>query len=126
MPFIHIRSLPFESTIDVPAVLTDISRDFATENDLPLFHVHTTWEFFAPGFYAKGGETPTSNPASAHPVIVDLLTPDFNSIEVAGQMLLTLARSISLRSGMNQNNIFINHRYARSGMVYDDGEIVRW
>lgn len=30
MPFIHIKSLPFEKSLDVPKVIEDVSKDFAT------------------------------------------------------------------------------------------------
>ena len=126
MPFIQIKSLPFEDSFDVPKAVRNISRDFALANDLPLFHVHATWEFYLPGHYAKGEDLPRHHPAANHPVIVDLLTPDFNSAESLEKMLNSLAECIAGHAPVKINKIFINHRYARSGMVFDDGKVVKW
>ena len=126
MPSIHIKSLPFERPLDIPAVITGISRDFAEENKIPLEHVHVTWEYFEAGHFAKGDSAPEYQPEGLHSVLVDLLTPDFNSMETISTMLQTLARSISDRAQVPSNKIFINHRQAFSGQVFDDGKLVAW
>ena len=126
MPFIHIKSLPYETPFDVPTVITGICRDFAQANDIPLEHVHATWAFFAPGHFAKGGSAPRFQPESLHPILVDLLTPDFNSMQTVQKMLRTLAGSISTRAKVSMRKIFINHRPAHSDMVFDNGEVVTW
>ncbi len=126
MPFIHIKSLPFETPLDVPAVITAIGRDFAEENNIPLEHVHVTWEYFEPGHFAKGDSAPEFQPKGPHSLLVDLLTPDFNAMDAIGTMLRTLAHSISGRADVPRHKIFINHRQAFSGMVFDDGEVVTW
>lgn len=126
MPFIHIKSLPFEKPLDIPAVITAISRDFAEQNNIALKHVHVTWEYFEPGHFAKGDSAPDLQPEGPHSVLVDLLTPDFNSRDAIGAMLRTLAQSISGRAIIPRHKIFINHRQAFSGMVFDDGDVVAW
>lgn len=104
----------------------DINSDFSITNHIPINHVHTTWEFYIPGHYAKGKNAPNYQPDSHHPLIVDLLTPNFNKSDTIKIMLTSLAKSISGHSKVDLNNIFINHRYAHSGMVFDDGKIVEW
>ena len=126
MPFIHINSLPLEKSIDFPRIIEGISIDFSKKVGIELYHVHTTWEFFLPGHYAKGDVAPGCQPQKRHPLIVDLLTPDFNDNTVIAVMLTTIADSISERVGFPKNNIFINHRQAHSSMVFDDGNIVQW
>ena len=126
MPFIQIKSLPFQTPFDVPDAIIGINTDFAEENDIPLEHVHTTWEFFQPGHFAKGDIAPKHQPEQPHSVLVDLLTPDFNSIETVKKMLQTLAKSISVRANIPIRKIFINHRRAFSEMVFDDGKVVKW
>jgi hypothetical protein len=37
-----------------------------------------------------------------------------------------VSSSISKRTKVAATNIFISHRQAHSGMVFDAGEIVRW
>jgi len=126
MPFIHIKSLPLQKTLDVPCVIEGITQDFSEKTSVKLSHVHTTWEFFLPKHYAKGDKTPEYQPDANHPLIVDLLTPDFIDAKVVALMLETIAESISKRAAFQKNNIFINHRQAHSTMVFDDGEIVCW
>lgn len=64
--------------------------------------------------------------AARHPIIVDLLTPDFNDAETIRLMLKTIAASIAARLPFPFDNIFINHHQAHAGMVSDDGKIVEW
>ena len=42
------------------------------------------------------------------------------------KMLQTVASSISKRTKVPLSNIFINYRSAHSGMVFDNGKIVKW
>ncbi len=85
-----------------------------------------TWEYFAAGHFANGDSAPEYQPEGRHSVVVDLLTPDFNSMETIGTMLQTLAQSIARRTQMPLNKIFVNHCQACSGMVFDDGDVVMW
>lgn len=126
MPFIHIKSLPPEKSLDVPRITEGIALDFAEKTGIELHHVYTTWEFFLPVHYAKGDMAPDYQPDTHHPLIVDFLTPDFDDTKVIALMLETNAESISKRVVFPKNNIFINHRQAHSAMVFDDGEIVHW
>ncbi len=130
MPFIQIKSLPFEDAFDVSEAVLAITKDFSEGNDIPAFHVHTTWEFYLPGHYAKGEAAPDYHPVAvqppSHPLIVDLLTPDFNDADTIEKMLVTLANSIANHAPVSLDRIFINHRQARSGMVFDDGKVVKW
>jgi len=49
-----------------------------------------------------------------------------NDAKTIERMLESLASSISRRAGVPIRKIFINHRAARSGMVFDDGKIAKW
>jgi hypothetical protein len=126
MPFIHIKSLPFEEAIDVTGIIKNIAADFSVITGIDLNHIHTTWEVYPSGHYAKGDKAAEHQPAKQYPLIVDLLTPDFYDPEVIALMLETIADSIATRAAFPKNNIFINHRQAHSGMVFDDGKIVHW
>ena len=126
MPFIHIKSLPFETPLDIPGIIKNIALDFSHNTDIQLNHIHTTWEFYPPGYYAKGDKVADHQPVQQYPIIVDLLTPDFNDIKTIAIMLETVADSIARHAKFPKNNIFINHSPAYSGMVLDDGEIVYW
>jgi len=126
MPFIHIKSLPLEEEFDVSKTLKNIAKNFSNKTGINLNLIHTTWDFYQPGHYAKGEQVADFQPKENYPIIVDLLTPDFNKLEVVEVMLESIAESISQQLHYPKNNIFINHRQAQSAMVFDDGEIVKW
>jgi hypothetical protein len=126
MPFIHVKSLPFDRLFDASRALEGITKDFAKEAGIALEHVTATWEFLAPGHYASAGSAASRQPRGSHPILVDLLAPDLNSGARVKKMLAAVASSISKRAGVPVTNIFVNFRHARSGMVFDAGEIVRW
>ncbi|HXH02232.1 MAG TPA: hypothetical protein VNN09_02820 [Candidatus Competibacteraceae bacterium] len=126
MPFIHIKSLPFETAFDVAAVVEGITHDFSAATGIGLEHVTATWLFLSPGHYAVAGSAAAQQPQSSHPVLVDLLAPDFNPPEVVEKMLNCVASSIAKRIGIPRSNIFINYQAAHSGMIFDAGEVVRW
>ena len=126
MPFIHIRSLPFEDPVDIPAVIERVSIDFASDTGIRLDYVTTTWEYFDKGHYAVAGKAATTQRPDSPPVLVDLLVPEVNSDQTVEKMLSAVAGSISEQAGVRRNNIFINVRRAQSGMVFDAGEVVRW
>lgn len=126
MPFVHVKSLPFETSIDISAAVEKISRDLAAATGIGLEHIAVTWTFFAPGRYAVAGKCISHQPMDSHPVLVDLLMPDFNSPEAVENMLKSAAFSICQHTDVPVQNIFINYQQARSGMVFDRGQVMRW
>ena len=126
MPFIHIKSLPFEKPIDIPTAVTNISNDFLRRNGVAIEHITVTWEFMYPGHYAVAGVVAEHQPTATHPVLVDLLAPDFNSQDQVIKMLQAAADSISKHVNIPIGNIFINFHQAHAGMVFDAGEVVQW
>ena len=126
MPFIHIKSLPFSEETDTAALLEQLSVDFAAATGIGIEHVTATWEWLEPGQYAVGGRAARERPAGSHPLLVDLLAPDFNTDEDVARMLIAVADSLAARAGVARDNIFINQRDARSGRVFDAGQLVRW
>ena len=126
MPYIHIRSLPFEHPRNIAAVVEGIARDFAKASGIALDHVSVTWNFLAPGHYAVAGTAIEFQRQDSHPVLVDLLAPDFNPPDAAELMLHAAASGISQHAGIAIDNIFIEYRQAHPGMVFDAGAIVRW
>ncbi len=126
MPFIHIKSLPPAEPLDTAALLEELCADFARDTGIGIEHITATWEWLEPGHYAVGGKAANEQPVGSHPLLVDLLAPDFNADDDVERMLIAIADSLAARAGVAQGNIFINQRDARSGRVFDAGEIVRW
>jgi phenylpyruvate tautomerase PptA (4-oxalocrotonate tautomerase family) len=126
MPVIQVKSLPLPPTIQISDVVEGLTKDFADHTGIGREHVSVTWESISPGHYAVGGKVAMHQPEDSHPILVDLLVPDFNSSEKVEQMLHTIAQSISRLTKIPNENVFINCRYATSAMVFDAGEVVRW
>jgi phenylpyruvate tautomerase PptA (4-oxalocrotonate tautomerase family) len=126
MPFIHVRSLPLDEAAEIREILVELCRDFSEETGIDREQVHATWEFLQPGHYARGDRAPHVQPRSGHPLLVELLAPDFNDAKMIERMFHGIALSLSRRVGFPLENIFISYRAARSGEVYDQGQIVRW
>lgn len=126
MPFIHIRSLPLASGKDVAAAVSAIGAEFAQATGVALEHVTVTWDYLRPGHYAAGGEIATDQPQFSHPVLVDLLAPDFNSEAEIASMLRVAAASVGRHAGVAADNVFLCYHAARSGRIFDQGRIVRW
>ncbi|MDT8405055.1 hypothetical protein [Sulfuriflexus sp.] len=111
---------------DASAVIEGLSKDFSNATGIGIEHITATWEVLPSGHYAVGGKTALQQPPTSHPVLVDLLAPDFNADESIEKMLRAVSSNISKRADVPINNIFINCRKAHSGMVFDAGEIVHW
>ena len=126
MPFVHITSLPFAQPFDTPAAVVSIGQDFSVATGVAAEHVTVTWQYLSSDHYAVGGSTMAHQPRDSHPVLVELLAPDFNSPEQIETLLHALARIIAAHCDVAVENIFVNCRSARSGCVFDAGDIVRW
>jgi hypothetical protein len=126
MPMIQIRSLPFDRPFDVSEAIEEIMFDFARDTRISISDISATWDFTEAGNYGVAGKAAWNQPIDTHPVLVKILTPDFHSEDEVATMLTCLATSISTRTGVQVENIFIRHRGVRSGQVFDNGELVRW
>lgn len=126
MPLILIKSLPFLQKRDISAIIEGVSKDVSHSAGVDIRHFTVTWEYLKPGHSAVCGEAKEFQPMNEHPILVDVLAPDFNSCGNKDVILSSIASSLSYRADIPQNNIFISYNQAHSGMVYDAGEIVRW
>ena len=126
MPLLHIRSLPFATPLDVPAVLAAITADFARDTRTSRAHVTATWDFVDAEHYAVAGLVALQQPADTHPVLVDLLAPDTATPEQVERMLRSAATAVASHAGVPADNVFVCFHAARSGTVLDGGDVVRW
>ena len=126
MPFVHIRSLTVGGDFRAADAVRTISAEFAAGAGVDEQHVTVTWQTFEPGHYASAGETATAQPVGSHPVLVELLAPDSNSGARIEQMLQVVAAAVAAQAGVEPGNVFVHFHPARSGQVFDRGEIVRW
>ena len=112
MPFVHIRSLPpTRPQFDAAAAAERVRAELAAAAGIEEEHVTVTWEFAVAQ-------------ASARPlVLVDVLAPDFHPPERVEAMIRSVAASAAREAGVEA---FVSFRAARSGHVFDEGDIVRW
>ena len=114
MPFLHVRALPMDG-LDAAAAVRSVSTEFARDAGVDERHVTVTWQ-------TLGAESA----AGGQPVLVDLLAPDFNDEESVAAMLRAAASAVARAAGVGEERVFVDFRGARSGHVFDGGEIVRW
>lgn len=126
MPFIHIHSLPQAGPFDSDEAVRAISREFAAATATDERHVTVTWEWLQPGHYCHAGHTAAVQPPASHPLLVELLAPDFNSDERIERMLEVVAGAVAAQVGTGEANVFVAFRPARSGHVFDCGQLIRW
>jgi phenylpyruvate tautomerase PptA (4-oxalocrotonate tautomerase family) len=126
MPFIHVKSLPFEPAFDVEAILEELSDEFATRAGVELKHVTATWQWLQPGHYAVGGTVARQQPDRSHPVLVTLLVPDLYSQATLEHMLTSIPVIIARLTAVPSDNVFVHCQRASSGMVLDAGQLLRW
>ena len=126
MPVIRIKSLPFEKTVNMATVLETVTKTFSADTGINVEHISATWEFLSLGHYVVAGRAAQYQPLDTHPILVDILAPDFNAADVVEKMLTSVAQNISKQTEIPITNIFINFQPAQSGKVFDQGVIVRW
>lgn len=126
MPFIKIKSLKFDKPIKIDDIIVNLSKDFSQKVGVDLEHITVTWEYFDPNHYVVAGKTTKTQPQTTHPILVDLLVPDFNGPDKIKKMLESVADSLSSHTGIPIDNIFISCAHAHSEMVFDSGKIDKW
>lgn len=112
MPFVHVRSLPLPSPqFQVEGAVRSIREELANATGIGAEHITVTWEWLAAQ-------------ASAEPlVLAEVLAPDFHPPERVEAMIRSVAATVERETG---TPAFVEFRAARSGHVYDGGEVVRW
>lgn len=126
MPFIKIKSMEPTQAVDIGDVVVSIGSDFSSDLGIDIEHITVTWEYFSANHYAVAGKVVKKQPKASHPILVDMLVPDFNDAGKIQRMLESVASSISAHTSIPKTNIFINLSLAHSGQVYFGGDIVEW
>jgi phenylpyruvate tautomerase PptA (4-oxalocrotonate tautomerase family) len=126
MPVIAVRSLPLPGVADLRLLVEAISTDFAREARVEPEHVTVTWQLLPAGAYAVGGRAAETQPAESHPVLVDLLLPDFHDPGAVERMLRAIAQAVAIHARLPIANVFVCARLARPGFVFESGRTVRW
>ncbi|UTV29741.1 hypothetical protein [Photobacterium atrarenae] len=126
MPLIRIKSLPFAQEARVTETVTTLSQAVSDAAKIPLHHIMITWEYLPAGHFAHHGKVVDCQPEATHPLLVDLIAPNFNTEAQIAAMLELIAHTIAEQVPVEKNNIFINFTPAYSDGVYDEGHVVEW
>ena len=124
MPLIHIRALPGQIEQNIPAAIGAISYDISQATSINHEHISITWTTIKPDHYAVAGVTASSQPDNSHPLLAELLLPEFHADEEVARIVAAVAASIATHTPIQLTNIFIHAQRAYSGQVFDNGELV--
>ncbi len=126
MPYIRITSLPFNPPLAIDQVLVRVSEDFSQQMGIALKHISVSWHFFEKNHYVVAGNASEFQSKQSHPIMVTILAPDFTQQPTIEKMLFSVAKSLARLTGVDEKNIFITYQAARSGQVFDNGQLVHW
>lgn len=126
MPIIHIRSLPFQPTQNISYLVTNISNAVSQTSDIYVKHITCSWSFFESEGLAVSSITTPVQPKSTHPIMAELILPNSHSKEAAAEIMRAIASAIAELTGIEPNNIFVHTVFVEPGMVYENGQIIRW
>ena len=124
MPIISVKSLP-PGNADTSSILKKLCTAAANAIGYEPGHIWATWEFFEPGNYAVGDRTETKQTPETHSPIVRILSFEGKPQNDIEQMMKNVAEVISKELNIDIGNVFIEYSEARSGMVFDGGNIIR-
>lgn len=113
MPFVRIQSLPLPTQPRFPVddAVHAVREELASATGIGPEHITVSWEWLAAQAGAK------------RLVLVDVHAPDLHPPERVEAMLESVAASVERLTG---TEAFVSFSAARSGQVYDGGEVVRW
>ncbi|MCW8956981.1 MAG: hypothetical protein OQL09_08865 [Gammaproteobacteria bacterium] len=126
MPVIQIKSLPFQSQPNMEHWLTQLSREFSQQTGIDTKHISIGWLYYDRGHYLDDSEIADFQSQNSHPLMVELLVPDFNKASDIQHMIRVAAHSLSDICNIDINNIFVHAATAANGLVFDKGSIVSW
>ena len=112
MPFVHVRALPPpQPQFDAAAAAEAVRAELANATGIDARHVTVTWTHAQA---SAGGD---------YRALAEILAPDFHPPERIEAMIRAVAAAVEREAG---GPAFVEFRHARSGLVYDDGDVVRW
>ena len=125
MPVISIKTLPLdEDEVRTPDILKKLCTTVSQELNYKPNHVWATWEYIAPHLYAVGNYSVPFQPQSTHAPLVRVLAFEGRSKKEIGALLHVIARVLAQELKVDLGNIFIEYAEARSGKLYDGGQVV--
>lgn len=107
MPFSHVRSLSPGGRFESGEAVRAVSHDFAAAAGTDEQHVTVTWQILEPGHYSHAGQTAAEQPEDSHPVLVELLAPEFHPPQHVEEMLEATADAVARASGVDAANVFV-------------------
>lgn len=125
MPLVRIHCLPVEA-LDIGLAVRGVTGALVAATDVAPENISVVWNELSPDSYAHRGDLAEAASATGHPVIVDLIAPDFHRPHIVQLMMKTLANEVGAISGAGTNNVLVIHQPLGSGHVYDAGNLVNW
>lgn len=125
MPIVRINCLPVKK-LDLGLAVRGVTSALATATEIDPEHISVLWNELSADSYAHRGDLAELQPQATHPILIDLIAPDFHRPHLVQLMMKTLAHEVAVLTGADHNNILIIHQPQSSGHVYDQGRLVSW
>jgi hypothetical protein len=124
MPVICVKSLPLNKPMTIGSVLKKLNNEVAAAIDYDPSHIWSYWQFIERHMYAAGDSIAAVIQKETHSPIVEVIGFEGKSQELIEKMLKTIADVLAEGLTIERSNIFITYFEAKSGSVFDGGEIV--
>ncbi len=112
--------------LDLGLAVRGLTSAVADATELDPKHISVLWHTLAADTYAYQGSLADTQPAQSHPVLVDLVAPDFHRPHQIHLMMKTLAREVAGLAGVSHDNVLVVHYPVSSGHVFDQGRLLNW
>jgi phenylpyruvate tautomerase PptA (4-oxalocrotonate tautomerase family) len=123
-PLVRISMAP--SDLDVPGMLTRLSRDLSVASGVPESGITVIFNEVPANYMITGGKLAETFNDRDHPVVVELHLAGFFSQEQVETCMAAIADSLATHDQISRKNVFILTSQEGSGMVYVFGEALRW
>ncbi|MBA3581463.1 MAG: hypothetical protein H0W44_03305 [Gammaproteobacteria bacterium] len=126
MPIIQIKALPFAQKPNMTNVLEQLTTDFETSLGIGREQINIVWQWIEPNHYAAKGVVAAQQAHDSHPLLVEIIAPDFSKKTKIAQMLICVVNSLAASTGLPRENVYAMFREIHTGCSYHRGEIVKW
>jgi len=117
MPFVHVRSLPFEHAFNAKRAVEKISGEIARCLDLDIQYITVTWAYLHAYHYAHGGQTHEFQGEDAPPVLVEVLVPENCKQEAREAVVRCAKSSVAAHAQVTAANVFVHVFRGDSGSL---------
>ncbi len=125
MPIVRIHCLPKEG-LDPGLAVRGITSALVEATDIAPENISVVWLTTLADHYSHAGALAATQPRATHPILVDLLAPDFHRAHTVHAIMKCLVREVAALAAVDPENVTVVHYPVGSGQVYDQGRLINW